>query len=366
MKTVPKLVLFAVFCIGAGLTCAAAADVNKPSAEPNAAKPAVAAEPNSIAVTVNGAAITEAEVQTLAKPQIDRMRVRIPPNKMEAYETGIRQRVIDNMIIERLLDEKIKSSGIVVSDANVDARINEMASQQGTTVENLKQMLTLQGQTFDDFKQQMKKGMQYEKLFDAEFAGKLDVNETDAKNYYSLHTSDFNVPQASVRASHILISPDPNALGADPNKAKAAAKAKAEQLLKQVKNDANFAELAKENSSCPSKAKGGDLGFFQKGQMVKPFEEAAFALKVGQTSDVVETEFGYHIIKATGRREPGIAPFEDVKQEVINYLKQSKQNDIRNQFIEKLKADAKIVYPPGKEPRQLPPSRPVEIAPAPK
>jgi len=367
MKAFPAVsMLLVLICVACGLAAGATIDANSVPAEPNAPKPPAVADPNSVAVTVNGAAITEGEIQAVVKPQIEKMRSRMAPNMVEQYQAGMRQQVIDNMIIERLLDEKVKSANIVVSDANADAKINEMTSQQGTTIENLKQMLQAEGQSFDTFRQRVKKGMQYEKLLDAEIAGKTDVNDADAKEYYSLHVGDFNAPQASVRASHILITPEVKAPGADPNEAKAAAKAKAEQLLKQVKDGADFAALAKEHSSCPSKAKGGDLGFFSKGRMVKPFEDAAFALKVGQVSDVVETDFGYHIIKLTAKREPGILPFEDAKQEVIDYLKQSKQTDFQNQFIEKLKADAKIVYPPGKEPRPIPPSRPVEIAPAPK
>jgi len=357
--------LLVLLCVACGLAVGATDDANSVAAEPNAAKPAVGAEPNSIAVTVNGSPISEGEIQAIVKPQIESMRSRMAPNMVAQYEAGMRQQVIDNMVIGRLLDEKVKAANIAVSDANVDAKINEMTSQQGTTIDNLKAMLQAQGQSFETFRQRVKKGMQYEKLLDAESAGhQMDVNEADAKEYYSLHVSDFNVPQGSIRASHILITPDTKTPGVDPNQAKAQAKAKAEQLLKQIKDGADFAALAKEHSSCPSKAKGGDLGFFSKGRMVKPFEDAAFALKVGQVSDVVETGFGYHIIKVT--REAGIVPFEDAKQEVIDQLKQSKQNDFQNQFIEKLKADAKIVYPPGKEPRPVPASRPVEIAPAPK
>ncbi len=116
-----------------------------------------------------------------------------------------------------------------------------------------------------------------------------------------------------VRVSHILIKaadldPDvaepPNAQ----NEAKAAAVAKAEELLEQIRNGADFEALAREHSSCPSAAKGGDLGFFARGRMVSNFEKVAFDLKVGEVSDIVETIFGYHIIKVTGHRYPAIPP----------------------------------------------------------
>ena len=114
-----------------------------------------------------------------------------------------------------------------------------------------------------------------------------------------------------VRASHILISTKPIDPNADPNQAKAQAKDKAEELLKKVKDGADFAALAKENSDCPSNAQGGDLGLFPRGQMVKPFEDAAFALKVGEISDLVETQFGYHIIKVTEHQDPNQITFRE-------------------------------------------------------
>ena len=127
---------------------------------------------------------------------------------------------------------------------------------------------------------------------------KIDVTENDANNYYSGNPKEFETPE-QVKASHILIASDTSDTSVDPNDAKAKALAKAEQLLAQLKDGADFAELAKANSTCPSASKGGDLGFFSKGDMVAPFEEAAFALEPGQLSDIVETKFGYHIIKRT-------------------------------------------------------------------
>ena len=157
---------------------------------------------------------------------------------------------------------------------------------------------------------------------------------------------------AQVRASHILIKPDPSIV--DVNEAKAKAKAKAEKLLKQVKAGGDFAALAKENSDDPgSKAMGGDLGFFEKGTMVKEFGDAAFAMKVGQISNVVETQFGYHIIKVTDRKEGGMTTFENAKADIVKSLQDKKKNELFKQLIEKVKAGAKIEYPPGKEPKPM-------------
>ena len=140
------------------------------------------------------------------------------------------------------------------------------------------------------------------------------VPEGEVRAYYEQNKARYGTDEQR-RASHILITPE----GGD----KAAAKKKAEQLLAQVKaKPGDFEKLAKENSKDPgSAAQGGDLGFFGKGMMVKPFEEAVLKLKPGEISDVVESDFGFHIIKLTEIKPADVKPFEQVKGEIERDLK---------------------------------------------
>jgi peptidyl-prolyl cis-trans isomerase C len=223
----------------------------------------------------------------------------------------------------------------------------------------LKALVEASGQSFEQWKQQMQfeKRLAYQKLFESKFNSEVNVTEEDARQYYMENPQQFEIPE-QVRASHILIKPvtsDPNV---KPAVVEAAAKTKAEELLKQIKDGADFAELAKANSSCPSSVRGGDLGFFSRGRMVPAFEEAAFALKVGQVSDVVETNFGFHIIKVTDRKDASTKTFEEVKDNLIAMLTGQRQAKLAEQYIESLKAEANIVYPPGKEPNVSSPDLP--------
>ena len=147
----------------------------------------------------------------------------------------------------------------------------------------------------------------------------IAVNEDDLRRYYSENKTRFTAPEER-RASHILIAAD-KALPAD---ARAKAKAKADELhAKLVKDPALFAELAKKNSQDQgSAAKGGDLDFFARGAMVKPFDEAAFALKAGELSAVVETDFGFHIIRLTDVRGGEARTFEAVRPEIESEVRQ--------------------------------------------
>ena len=143
----------------------------------------------------------------------------------------------------------------------------------------------------------------------------INTTDDDIKNYYEDNISTFHEPK-KIKARHILFKLDDKATE-DKEKE---VKEKAQSVLKEVREGKDFAELAKKYSDCPSKEKGGDLGYFSAGQMVKPFEDAAFKMKAGEISDLLRTEFGYHIIKAEDVKEERTRPLEEVRGEIIGTL----------------------------------------------
>jgi len=341
-------------------------DANKPEAGSPSVKTetdAGMAEQNDIAVTVNGKNITEAELEQAMKPQLDavaRQASSLPPEFMEQYKKQIKPRILNNLISEQLLREKVKEANIVISDEEVINQITELISkqQQPLTLDEFKKKLEERGLNFEDMKNDVRNRLAYEKLMTSLWEGKIFATEEDAKKYYDENPKRFEQPE-QIAVSHILIKPEkPDPNSADPNEAmkqsKATALAKAQDLLKQINEGADFAELAKANSACPSAKDGGDLGFFPKGQTTPPFEEAAFALEMGELSDIVETSYGYHIIQKTGHKDASTIPFEEAKKNIIIQLVQKQQNEFIEDYMDKLKAEAEIVYPPGKEPPSEP------------
>lgn len=370
LKSRTILAFLIVFLTVSGFSCRrkppADSDANTP--EPNTAaetkpvtmpvEPAAPVEtattqPDSVAVTVDGAAITEGQIEARIKPQLEKMaqNAKLPPTFVQNYKKQIRQLALERMIVEQLLDQKVEAAGIVVTEEEVTDRIKQIASQQqpALSLEQFKAIVEAYGASFDQVKQQLRKELAYNKIMQAQFAGRINITEDDARKYYDENRAKFRMPE-QVRASHILIKPNTTGPGVDPNEAKAQARAKAEDLLKQIQSGTDFATLAKAFSDCPSGAKGGDLGFGQKGTWVAPFEKAAFALNVGQVSDIVETQFGYHIIKVTDHKDSDVRTFEQAKDDIIKMLTQKKQAELMKEYIDSLKAEANIVYPPGKEP----------------
>jgi peptidyl-prolyl cis-trans isomerase D len=174
--------------------------------------------------------------------------------------------------------------------------------------------------------------VEYVKFSMDDLLSKVEVSGDDVRKYYDEHKSEFGAAEER-QAAHILISVNAAAKQDEQD----SAKAKAEDILGQVKrNPARFAELAKLNSQDPgSAAKGGDLGFFGRGMMVKPFEDAAFALKAGEISGLVKSDFGYHIIKLISVKPSKTLPFDEARESIVTKLRQQKAADMYAELAEK-------------------------------
>lgn len=166
---------------------------------------------------------------------------------------------------------------------------------------------------------------------------KTNVSEEDNKLYYKMHESEFMAPEM-VRARHILIKADKSAS----EDIKKKAYEKIEGILSRIKAGADFAKVADEFSEDGTKGNGGDLGFFPKGRMVPDFERVAFSMKKGEISGIVETQFGFHIVKIEEKKEPAIEPFENVKDKVREKVLNEFRKARVDEFMEKAMKDAKV------------------------
>lgn len=185
--------------------------------------------------------------------------------------------------------------------------------------------------------ERVKKKILAQKLLEKEVMELAKVSEDEIKKHYEENKNDYKEPE-QVNAAHILIRLKE---GATPEEDKAAMD-KIQGLLKKIKEGGDFSTLAKENSDCPSGSKGGELGYFSRGQMVPEFEEAAFKLKAGEVSDIVKTKFGYHIIKVLDKKEERVKEFSEVKEEIEQKLTGGKQKSAFEDYTKKLKDNAKI------------------------
>jgi len=323
-----------VFAILAGVTAnPAVARQSAPQtlAPAEAAAKPVPAELPEVVARVNGEAINKADLQSAVTQLESRAGRTVPPDQRDRVLRG----VLDQLIAYRLLKQESVTRNIAVSDGDVDARAAEIRKQFPSD-QVFQQTLEQQHMTEAEFRDDVRQGLRITGLIDAELSARAAVTPEQINQFY---TSNSFQQGERVRASHILIAVPENADAA----AKEAARAKATEILNQVKAGADFAELAKQHSQDPgSGPRGGDLDYFERGQMVGPFEEAAFALAAGQTSELVETRFGYHIIKIVDKQAARTIPLEEVRGRIEEYLRDQNREKQTQVFIDALRTKAQI------------------------
>jgi peptidyl-prolyl cis-trans isomerase C len=337
MRVFPLIV--AIVVCGCSKTASEAATPAKAGAAPaqTAATPAppkpVPAQLPEVLARVNGEAISKSDFDRAVQAVEARAGGPVPAEQRDQVLRG----VLDQLIGYKVLAQETKTRKVDVPDAEVDARIGQIRGQFPNE-ETFTQMLAQRKLTLDQVKSDARQDMAIAKMIEDEIAAKVAVKPEQVTDFYAKNPDQFKEGE-SVRASHILIAVPKGADAA----AKAQARAKAEGILKDVKAGKDFAALAKEHSADPgSAANGGDLGFFQQGQMVGPFNDAAFSLAPGTTSDLVETDFGFHIIKVAEKKAGRTIPLEEVKPQVEQYLQQMNRQEQTEAFVNGLKAKGKI------------------------
>lgn len=292
----------------------------------------VPAELPDVVARVNGEAISRTDFEQALKNVEGRAGGPIPAERRDE----ILREVLDQLVTIHVLEQEAKTRSVTVSDSEVDAQIAEIR-KQFQTEEEFTKALGERGLTLARLREDARREMAIARMVEAEVRPKIDVKEQDVKSFYDQNPDQFQQPE-TIRASHILLRADQAA----PESDKQATRAKANDVLKEIRAGADFAEMAKKYSQDGSASNGGDLNYFQRGQMVAPFEEAALALKPGQVSDVVETQFGYHIIKLTDRQPPRTVPLDQVAQRIGEFLLMRAQQERANEFIMALRAKSKI------------------------
>ncbi len=264
----------------------------------------------------------------------------------------IASQMIEGIIGNYILLEIAKQAGYKIDKEAIlkdfDAQMKMLSAVQ---LDQFKKQLATAGKTIESYKAEMTNDQEMlEKITTRKYISEkiyptIKIEKGAVEKFYAANKEKYFKQKEQVSASHILITPEGAKKEAITQEAKKIAKDKIEKILAQIKNGEDFAELAKENSSCPSSAKGGDLGAFGKGQMVPAFEKVAYALKEGEISDIVETQFGFHIIKAGKKIAGGYVELSsNLKARIMQQLQQQEvQTQIGNLIKEAKKTiDFKI------------------------
>jgi peptidyl-prolyl cis-trans isomerase SurA len=256
--------------------------------------------------------------------------------------------VLRDLIDEQLLLEKGKDLGIT-ADTEVIKRLDEMRKEMHMdSMEELEKAAQSQGISYEDFKQNLKNQIIRQQVISKEVGSRMNVSKDELQQFYVDHKSQLEQPE-QIRLSELLISTekkDKNA-SADETQLVAAAQAKADDLLAQLRKGASFEDLAKKNSDGPTAAQGGDLGYFKRATLAKELEDKTFAMKPGEVSDVIRTKQGFVILKVAEHQQAGVPPLSQIEGKVQDALYMQKLQPALRAYLQKLREDAFIDIKPG-------------------
>jgi peptidyl-prolyl cis-trans isomerase C len=291
--------------------------------------------PADKAAIVSGTVITQAELDSQTKIVMDRLESsgRLPD---VTQLDQIRSQVLENLIARELLYQESQKKGIKISQEEVNEQLISLKAQFPNEAE-FNKALNRMDLSEVSIKEKLGRDLSLKKLIEDEVVPKVTVSDSDIRAFYENNPEAFKQPER-VKASHILIKVDP---AADASQ-KSEAQKKIDLVQVKLQKGEDFTALAKEYSEGPSGPQGGDLGYFTRGQMVKPFEEAAFAMKPGEVSGMVETRFGYHLIKVTDKTAKTTMPYDGVKERLGEFLKKKKIQEEINVYVKGLEEKAKI------------------------
>ena len=293
-----------------------------------------AGSPAQVAI-VNGKTISNQDYQAelvLYKQRLQSQGMQIPENMQDQ----VRTEVLNQMIGRELIFQQTQKSGIEVDSAQVDSELTAIKERFGDP-EAFQAALNKMNMTEGKLKDQIVERTAIRSFIEKEIVSKIQVSDEEANTFYKDNPNYFKRPE-EVHAQHILIKSNKE----DDEKKKEASREELMKIKKRIEAGEDFGELAKAHSQCPSAQNGGDLGSFGRGKMVPAFEEVAFGLKANEVSDIVETQFGYHLIKVLEHRQASTVDLEEARPRIVANLRNQKIQSEVNTYVEKLRGEAKI------------------------
>lgn len=324
-----------------------------------------------IIARVNNQIITRSEFARSKDQLRDEVKTQDPANADKLYADREKD-VLRDLIDQQLLIEKAKDLGLS-ADTDVIKRLDQMRKDMKLdSMEALQKEAEKQGVSWEDFQQNMKNQILTQKVIGEEVGGHLSMTKDEEEKFYNEHKTEMQHPEF-IKLSEILITPKPvapaitsasgpAAMGpndsgqaaadeaakqAEDAAALAAAKAKAEDLLKQLRAGAKFDEIAKKYSDGPSAADGGALGTFERGKLAKELEDKTFAMKAGDITDVIRVKQGYTILRVDDHEMAGVPAMKDVLPKIQDALYYEKLQPALRTYLTKLREDAYIDIKPG-------------------
>lgn len=290
-----------------------------------------------VAAVVDGDVLTLSDLQERAGAEWERAENLPPgPARDEARRVALR-RALDAAVSERLIASQAKALQVEVTEAQVDAAVQDIKTRNRFDDAQLDRALAEQGTDRATFRAQVRRELETYQVLQFKVRGRVKLTDDDVLNYYRRHPGEFG-GELELRVRHIFIPVPEGAPKVEADRARELG----ERVLQRLATGEDFAAVAKEVSKGPSAPDGGDLGWLRRGTIQKQLEDAAFALEDGQVSKLVRAGPGLHVLKVEERRVGGGRSFEDVAEEIRMRLYEEQVDKYRAQYLEELKKEANI------------------------
>ena len=290
-----------------------------------------------IVAIVNHDVITLSELDKNVNSYMKRIEKTVPEDQLDAIEKHVRQMVLNELIDQRLITQEAKKRGLMATDRDVNDAITNIITQRKITHEKLQYEIEQLGITFDEYREEVRAQLTKRNFLAGEIKSKITISKEEIGAYYREHRKDYEGKEAArIRQILILLPRD----AADQTREKL--RMRAEDILQQLRQGDSFSMLATEVSQGPAAKTGGDLGFVEKGLMLPDVDAAAFSLKIGEISDVIESPIGFHIIQVVDKRGEGVKPIESVREEIIGRIGDEKMENKFEEWLNEQREKAHI------------------------
>ena len=284
-------------------------------------------------ITVNGTPISHFDFINAIQSYSMEMFRKTAEQLTDEETEQVQEIAVERIIARELIFQQAMAEGVIADDEKIQQETVKVMNNFPSP-EEFYATLEKAGIDKDSYYRMIRQDLSVNMMTEKKSSDAPEPTEEMVKEFYDANPEKMRKP-SQVRASHILIKATEDE--------DSEAKEKIETIQKQLQaEELSFGALAKEHSACPSGAKGGDLGFFGPGSMVKEFDTVAFSLKPGETSDIVKTAFGYHIIQVTDRQDEQSLEFDEIKPQITSFLKEQEGAKVLHAWVEELKNAAEI------------------------
>ncbi|MBI4667550.1 MAG: peptidylprolyl isomerase [Nitrospinae bacterium] len=259
--------------------------------------------------------------------------LRLDSHEAKEKMDHLRKSLLNHLVDDQALEWEADRQGIDVSGGELDEEVKSLIGEYDDN--SLGKILEGNKLTLDEWKDRLKKSMRIMKLIKQEVDDKISLDEAEIKEFFNQNSDDFKWPERA-RVYQILAQTEPEAV----------------EIRNELLRNADFAKMAKERSQSPDAEKGGDLGYYSRGQLPPEFESAVFGLKEGEISEVIKSTYGYHIFKVAKREKPRAMSYAESRERAMDMIKSLKRGEEFANWLANVKKNAQVtVYPEALAPR---------------